>query len=317
MNARLRAAAVKVFGLGAVRAAAFALAAARQRSLILVYHRVLPDADARNIGPDPIVPCVSASLLLEQLVALRRIGRIVPLEALLDKMDSRLSPSTAPRFVITFDDDEPSHLKYALPVLQSLDVPATIFLSGRALHGLEPPWWIVLQAEIERSGIERTSRTLCVSARTPGELATLVERNQLAELVLRSFDPASSGAQLQPDELSALAAARCVTVGFHTLSHPVLTELDDAAVARELQAGRAALQAIVPGQVRFLAYPHGKANNRVAELARRSGYAIACQSGHRPVSQSTDRMRISRWEPGALPADALLSHAALRFSLGE
>ena len=315
MRSNIRAAAAKVFGVSAIRGTAFALAAARRRSLILVYHRVLPDTIVTEVAARSVVPCVSESLFAAQLAALRSVGTIVPLNELLRSSQYNSPRLTAPRFSITLDDDEPSHLTCALPILRTLDVPATFFLSGRALHDLAPPWWIALEAEVARSGVARSAECLGVTATTLPELAATVESAKLVARVLERFAPALPEQQLQRNELRALAVAPSVSVGFHTLSHPVLTDLDEIAVRDALRDGRDTLEALADAPVKYLAYPHGKTSRRVAELARGEGYELACRSAGRPVDAHTDAMWMSRWEPGPMHPHALLSNVALRLSL--
>ena len=45
------------------------------------------------------------------------------------------------------------------------------------------------------------------------------------------------------DELATLAADPLVTIGAHTVNHPILTKLDDKAVRAELGSSRAVIEA--------------------------------------------------------------------------
>ncbi len=311
----LRSAAVKCLRSRVARNLAQQLATSRRNSLILVYHRVVPDSPSQGDFSDAIVPSVPRTLFREHLKLLSSIGRIVALRDVLNHRAVGNSGSSQIRFAITFDDDEPSHLRHALPVLQSLAVPATFFLSGRALSHLSPPWWIVLEREIARSSLDKTATELGLRARTPTQLAALIERGMLSHLVEQRFSPAPDDAQLQPESIVTLAQASGITIGFHTLSHQPLTALDDGTVLRALEDGRSTLAALTNAPITALAYPHGKSDARVAELARRSGFTHACQSGQRPVSPNTDPMMLSRWEPGPLSPDDLLVNALMRLNL--
>jgi hypothetical protein len=65
--------------------------------------------------------------------------------------------------------------------------------------------------------------------------------------------------------------------------------------------GRSEVEEVVGHEIKMLAYPHGKADNRVAEAARSAGYELAfsgCPSG---VSPTTDPLMIGRVEGLALP----------------
>ena len=312
MKSRIRNATQSLFRLGSVQRAAYAVAVARRRALVIVYHRVLPDEEALRIDRDAIVPCVSTAALREQLAFLQRAGRIVPLSELVTQPlveDDRL------RFCITFDDDEPSHVLHALPILEASGVPATFFLSGRSLHGLGPPWWRLLEAEVERAGLYNAASALGVTARTPAELAARIEDTQAVALVERAFTPPERDSQLSDRGIVRLARAPQMTIGFHTLKHPVLTRLDEDGVIAALSAGRDSLEALTGTALRFLAYPHGKTDRRVAALASRAGYDIACQGLGRPLDISSDVMRLPRWEPGNISLSEFAARMAFRLSL--
>jgi peptidoglycan/xylan/chitin deacetylase (PgdA/CDA1 family) len=64
-------------------------------------------------------------------------------------------------------------------------------------------------------------------------------------------------------------------IGSHTVTHPLLTSLDQDSLERELEASRDAIADRL-GDCRSLAYPYGAADTRVAEAAGRAGYLVAC-----------------------------------------
>lgn len=67
-----------------------------------------------------------------------------------------------------------------------------------------------------------------------------------------------------------------VEFGSHTLTHPRLTHLDDAQVARELAQSKAALEDGLGHAVRILSYPYGASDARVQRIAAETGYEAAC-----------------------------------------
>ncbi|GJG86371.1 hypothetical protein tb265_15520 [Gemmatimonadetes bacterium T265] len=308
--ARLSAGAVRACRAPAVRRGALRVAAARGRALVLLYHRVTP----AGASPADVVPVVSTARFRAQLEALAAAGDVVPLAALDEPADTRRRP----RFALTFDDDEPAHVEHALPVLRALGLPATFFLMGRALHGLGPPWWVLLEREIARRGLRATADALGVAAGTPGELAAACEGTLLAERVARAFAPGEGASLLSAADVRALAAAG-MEVGFHTLHHLVLTGLSAADARAALHDGRAALAAAAGAAVERVSYPHGCVDARVAALARDVGYQAAYRTGGRPVATPVgaraDRWSLGRWEPGPLVPDTLVAHAAFRLTL--
>jgi peptidoglycan/xylan/chitin deacetylase (PgdA/CDA1 family) len=284
--------------------AALRLAAARGRSMVFVYHRVRPEGGR----PEDVVPTTSSTLLRAQLDALASYGEIVPLQALVQEPRAR----GRVRFAITFDDDEPSHAEHALPVLREAHVPATFFLSGRALHGLPPYWWMLLESLVAAHDVEFAAGALGVSANTPHEIVEHIEGNprvdRLYELV-----PHASQLLLSAAGMRAIADAG-LSVGFHTLHHPLLVSLADEALEHAIREGRDVLSQAVGVSVNLFAYPHGKADRRTARHVQAAGFAGAFTGDRRPVGGHSDRFRLGRLDPGAMSADELIAHVSLRLN---
>lgn len=95
-----------------------------------------------------------------------------------------------------------------------------------------------------------------------------------------------------------------VEIGSHTVSHPHLTRLDDAELRRELTTSKEQIEDELRRPCRFLAYPYGEWDSRVAAAARAAGYegAFALRSNGR--------------DPYAMPrVDIYRSDGQLRFAL--
>ncbi|HMJ34652.1 MAG TPA: polysaccharide deacetylase family protein [Baekduia sp.] len=152
--------------------------------------------------------------------------------------DAVLAPTDDQTFVVTFDDAFTSVRDLALPILEPLGVPATLFVPtawvepdrGRAL-------WDCMERFVE-AGCEQ-------------------------ELDLLPWD-----------EIRALGE-RGWEIGAHTIEHPRLTRLDDAQLDAELQGSRAAVERETGRACRSMAYPYGDVDGRVVSAARRAGYEAA------------------------------------------
>jgi peptidoglycan/xylan/chitin deacetylase (PgdA/CDA1 family) len=284
-----------------IRAAAMRAAAARGNGLALLYHRVTDDA----APPGDLVPSIPRRLLRRQLEVLGEVGELVPLERLHIPAAGR-----RPRFALSFDDDYRSHGSHVLPVLQALGVTGTFFLSGRSLHQLGPYWFEALERLVADRGLAGTRRLLGVNAATAAELAAVCEPSlRLQQLVISAVDLAPC--HLQPVQIAGLAEAG-MTVGFHTLHHRRLVDLDDKGLHLALEDGRRALEAGIGRRVDLLAYPHGKADAKVAAAVRAAGYRMAWTGWPRPVRAGDDPFLFGRWEPGPLDTDAFVTALAVR-----
>lgn len=288
------------------RAAAIRVAARRGHGLVLVYHRVRADGD---VPQSEVVPSLGRSRLRAQLEALAELGDIVDLPELLDPPPGR----SRPRFALTFDDDYPHHVAYALPVLRDVGVPGTFFLSGRALHSLGPYWWERLEALVAAEGVAEAARALGISGESAQALAAACEARPDARSRLEAIAPRALQEPLDMDGISALAGAG-MTLGFHTLEHPLLLGLDGDRLAAALTTGRGELAAITGRPMTLLAYPHGKADQRVARAAQAAGYAAAWTGWPQPSRVGGDRFLLGRWESGPLDVDSFVAAVAVRLN---
>ena len=80
-----------------IRRADLSVGALRGHALVLVFHRITPEAHPRQA----LIPSVPERLLRQQIEALLDAGEIVSLDELL----TAAPHSSRPRFALTFDDD--------------------------------------------------------------------------------------------------------------------------------------------------------------------------------------------------------------------
>jgi peptidoglycan/xylan/chitin deacetylase (PgdA/CDA1 family) len=80
---------------------------------------------------------------------------------------------------------------------------------------------------------------------------------------------------LNPSELQEMHAGS-MEIGSHTVSHVRLPEVDDARLAEELTASKAALEDVLGNAISSFAYPYGAWDKRCADATRQAGYIAAC-----------------------------------------
>jgi peptidoglycan/xylan/chitin deacetylase (PgdA/CDA1 family) len=113
---------------------------------------------------------------------------------------------------------------------------------------------------------------------------------------------AGGGGHLSWEQLRQLEREGLVSVQSHTLTHPGdLRRLDDEALARELGESKRVLEAALGHPVRFLAYPGGAADARVARAARAAGYEMAFTMGPGCAGPVEDAFLVPRVLPDRVP----------------
>jgi peptidoglycan/xylan/chitin deacetylase (PgdA/CDA1 family) len=287
----------------ALRASAWALRTllrlSRSRAgLVLVYHRL----DEEPGDPDhEMVPAHASARFEAHLRHLAASYRIVRLEDLLLAIAARRPGQPFP-VAITFDDDLASHAHIAAPILERAAAPATFFLCGATLTGPRAFWW----QRLERAWAEGVA--LPVPGAHVREMAARIEamtpeaRSQVEALLAASGASEPEELGLRADDVRTLVDAG-FSIGFHTLRHDPLTELDDLSLARALEEGRRQLEDAAGMPLTAIAYPHGKANERVARAAREGGFRLGVTGRYEAVVRDSDPLLLGRLEP-TFAADA-------------
>lgn len=118
--------------------------------------------------------------------------------------------------------------------------------------------------------------------------ATLFTVSGYLGSTLPSEKEPDTGILLSPEELRE-AAARGLTIGGHTRSHPRLSGLDRAKQVEEIAGCKADLESILGQSIAAFAYPYGSALDYTPEsmeIVRETGFTLGCSNRYGPVKSS-------------------------------
>lgn len=264
---------------------------------VLMLHHVRP---ARHDRFQPNHLLEVTPTFFERVIRRLRRSRIDLVS--LDEMHRRLSTGDFPRrrfICVTFDDGYRDNLLFAYPILKKYEVPFAIYVATSFADRLGELWWLALEAVIARNDMiglvldGEDRRFQCATVKDKREVFSYIYgwlrqlpteeklRQTVRELCARHrVDIASFCAELCMgwDELTQLAADPLVTIGAHTVNHPILTKLDDKAMRAELAGSRDVIAAALGRRPEHLAYPVGDrsaAGPREFQIARELGFKTA------------------------------------------
>ncbi|MDB6121002.1 MAG: polysaccharide deacetylase [Verrucomicrobiaceae bacterium] len=197
--------------------------------------------------------------------------------------------------VLTFDDGLRNNLTEAYPVLLKHQAPATFFVCPALIDAGQWIWTYEVRERLKSLSQEqlRALATRCSGKAcdtldafvswmkkqpNAGRLEALeavrsaTSSFEITETHRREYDLASW------DELAALDN-RLITIGSHTLSHPILSSLAGGELDNELKGSKQALLAkgLMTEDKAFLCYPDGNHDKRVLACAERH-YSAACST---------------------------------------
>jgi peptidoglycan/xylan/chitin deacetylase (PgdA/CDA1 family) len=279
------------------------------RLSVLGYHRVMAEHDPLR----PAEPTVAEFESRMRWVAAN--FDVLPLvDAVRSLRENRL-PKRA--LCITFDDGYADNHDLALPVLRRLRLPATFFIATGYLNGGCMFNDVVIEAVRQASGPhlelvdlglgqhplgsdEQRSRT---TARILSRLKYFEpeRRTDVAlQMAKRAGARVPTDLMMSSEQVQALHVAG-MTVGAHTVTHPILAEITPQRARDEMAAGRARLEELTGAPVRLFAYPNGKPlrdyHREHAALAGELGFEAAVSSAWGAARAGDDLYQIPRFTP--------------------
>ena len=279
----------------------------KQSLTILVYHRVLREPDPLRQGE------VVADVFAEQMRFLSRNFVVLPLLEAARLLKQGRSPPRA--CCITFDDGYADNLTVALPILKTYDLPATVFVATGYLDGKCMFNDAVIDAVARSESSRLDLRELDLGSH---RLETLSDRQAAVTSILRQFryrapdirendlsrlydiaacGPLPAGNMLSHDQVRELAS-QGVEIGGHTVTHPILTSIDDARAKQEILMGKRQLEQITGKQVKAFAYPNGGPGKdyalRHVAMAKEIGFEVAVTTARGVSDRNSDVFQLPR-----------------------
>jgi peptidoglycan/xylan/chitin deacetylase (PgdA/CDA1 family) len=275
---------------------------------VLTYHRILDDARCAGY-PDPNL-AMPASAFRAQVAWLRRHCTLLTAS---EGVAALRDGVPAPRCVcLTFDDGFEDNHRLAAPILEEFGARGTFFVTAGLVGTGQLLWFDRAALHWSAEAAARLRRAaesaLGDGPVAPGDLAT--RQGWLAFLKRCRPDPrarilaALGDPPLGPDEAAHYRlmsvdqvvdlSRRGHEVGSHTMTHPLLPQLDDAELARELRESRSTLEGWLGAEVAGFCYPNGDLDDRVALQVREAGYRYACTTATGINPPGADPMRLRR-----------------------
>lgn len=256
---------------------------------ILMFHSVVRNIH-RQLGQSIHV---QEDVLRTMVRHLQTTGRDI---VTLDEGIRRIADPASRNFVVlTFDDGYRNNLTHALPVLEELGAPFTVYVNSNMVNGKGDVWWLGLRdLLLEQDWVEIEPMCLSCSTASFEEKCNAlllitdwvhrdVENNakELQRILSRyriDIESIARKEALDLEELKRLSRHELVTIGGHAETHLPLNSLKEADVFAEMVRNKQMLENVIQREVRHFAYPFGERNtasNREAGIAESVGFETA------------------------------------------
>ncbi len=282
---------------------------------VLAYHRI-GELPGRDYPFQHEIISATPDVFDEQLKFLKRNFNVINFHTLADIADAgeSIPPGSV---IITFDDGYADNYTSALPILQSHDLTASIYLATGFIDAQQPFWFDMLSYYVMRMRpgvlhlnrgnfrVEVTDENRSEVRRSIGQAVRVIadasRLHILEELAQQSgVSPSPSEQELaRPltwNEVRALDAAG-IEIGSHTVTHPFLLQLSDEDLHTELAQSKQRIEEETGKTVRSLSYPTGGSqfyDVRTIKMAQAAGYQFAVSYDHASV-------KISNLKPFEIP----------------
>ncbi len=258
---------------------------------ILTYHRVLPDDEARTYPLGSLA--MPETHFREQMALAADRFVVLPLREALTRLRAG---SDEALLAVTFDDGYDDNAALAAPILEKQAIRGTFFLVSDFVLAGRPMWFDLIArawSDLGPSALAESCNDFLDTCpeRLHDLMAALKQcdpsrRERLVRELGSRLDPARLPRAMSPDQARSLST-RGHEIASHTSTHPLLPQLDDESLARELTASRDALAELIGTPPEGLCYPNGDHDDRVVAAARDAGYTYACTT--RPGVNTPDR----------------------------
>jgi len=222
---------------------------------------------------------------------------------------------------LTFDDEHKSFYSNAFPILKKYNVPASIYVSPKVMVDQSNFWF----QEIAGYDQDVMIRILAKNLSIPLEVITEVPfKGILKGLPLRKIHEIISVYQKETrtfpkpcqnmnlEEVLETEKSGLVTVGAHTLNHPILRNETDEDCEKEISGSITQLAELLGHEIKYFAYPNGTPvvdfGEREKEYLKKNNIVLALSTETKYISKNDDKLAIPRFG---------LSFGSMRFIKGK
>lgn len=166
--------------------------------------------------------------------------------------------------VITVDDGWEANFDNIIPVATSYRVPITIFVTTDPVVKGGGFWWSYVKEMSKYS-----KNILKVST-----LKKIVNSDRFKYVNELKKSIILSRQALTLEKLKTIATNKLITIGSHTITHPILPNCSDLEASIEIIESKNILEYWISKKVIGFSYPNGDYSNREVNLLHKAGYEI-------------------------------------------
>lgn len=214
--------------------------------------------------------------------------------------------------ILTFDDGFYSLKSQLLPLLEKYQVPVIIFITTGFVGDKKIAYEVELEEMIKQKvqiqtldgGIhstenQKTKEKLFQQLRLPlkNKSTRAKDRYMKKLFALNGYKKANGPLYLRWKDIIELDKHPLITIGAHTLTHPVLTAIKLKDAYTEIKKSKKILENKLKHKISFFSYPYGSNNFYIRKLVQLAGFKYAFTTEEKIVDNSNfNRFKIPRFD---------------------
>ncbi|MBI5788002.1 MAG: polysaccharide deacetylase family protein [Candidatus Schekmanbacteria bacterium] len=285
-------------GMGLLQCRLERIFSRNHKIIIPAYHRIAEhNAEADYLDPELI--SATPEQFENQVKYLAKNYEVITFAQLSEVLEGKRELKRTP-VIITLDDGYKDNFDIAWPILKKYGVPATIFITWDYIGQQKLFWWDYIYYLVQNTKVKNLklaeSGTLAIAtnqekSEAKNKIIALLKEvknqhrikilNKISE-ILNVPEPSDFRATLNWNEIHQMAEYG-IEFGGHTLSHPILTELTDEDLQREIGKSKELLEGALKTEPVSFCYPVGQGHavdRRIVAAVRQAGFKFATTACH-------------------------------------
>lgn len=175
---------------------------------------------------------------------------------------SLIQPKNA--VIITVDDGWHDNYNNVIPISLKLNIPVTIFITTEPVEFGGGYWW----SYIKNSPKEKIINTSVLALKKSVNSKRIKFVNEIKALVNIERQA------MTIDQLRIISNNPLITLGSHTITHPILPNCTDVEAQSEIAGSKLILEKWLDREIHSFSYPNGDFGNREINLLNKAGYQL-------------------------------------------
>ena len=190
--------------------------------------------------------------------------------------------------VVNVDDGWVGNKHNIIPIVNELEIPVSIFINTDPVEYGDAYWWSYVNAA-NKSNIDQHKVASLKRVKN-------AERNKVINQIKSKILLKREALTIQ--DLCEISKSKYITIGSHTVTHPILPMCTDEESLFEIKESKRKLENILKTQVDHFAYPNGDFSLREVNYLKNNGYSLAFSTIPKYLTKENivDRYTLPRFE---------------------